>query len=55
MPLVHLDLARPRRPCRVSVPVGLLDDFLTQTEQQVPLGDERSDELVEAFIAKLLL
>jgi hypothetical protein len=52
--VVHLDLALPRRSCRVSVPAALLDDFLSQTEQRVPLGAERSAEELEAFIAKLL-
>jgi len=52
--LVYLDLARPRRACRVALPVSLLDSFLAETERRVPLGAERSDDMVEAFIEKLL-
>lgn len=52
--LVHLYLARPTRPCRVSVPAVLLEDFLAHTERRIPFGEERSDELLEAFIEKLL-
>ena len=52
--LVHLDLALPQRTCRVQVPGELLAKFLDHTEKQVPLGEERSDHDLEAFIAKLL-
>lgn len=51
---VWLELARAGRPCCVAVPVDLLDAFLDRTEEAVPVGEERSEELVDAFIARLL-
>ena len=52
--LVYLDLARSRGACQVSIPAALLEEFLTETERRVPIGAERSDELLEAFIEKLM-
>jgi len=52
--LIHLDLALSQRTCRVQVPGALLAQFLDHTEKQVPLGEERSADDLEAFIAKLL-
>ncbi len=51
---IELTLARAHRPCVVLVPVPTLDAFLGRTERAVPLGDERSDALVDALVERLL-
>jgi hypothetical protein len=51
---VRLELARPRRAARVSVPRDLLRDFLDRTEEVVPTGSERSDAAIDALLARLL-
>lgn len=53
-PMVTLTLARAQRPCVVVVPATVLDSFLRRTETSVPLGDERSDEMIESLIDRLL-
>lgn len=53
-PTVTLTLARTQRPCTVVVPAAVLDTFLRRTETSVPLGDERSDDMIESLIARLL-
>lgn len=51
---VELVLARAQRPCVVVVPGETLDGFLRRTEQVVPLGEERSDALVDLLVRRLL-
>ncbi|HEV7209262.1 MAG TPA: SsgA family sporulation/cell division regulator [Mycobacteriales bacterium] len=53
-PLIWLELARSGRPCCVGVPVGLLARFLDETEKVIPVGEERSEALVDEFINRLL-
>jgi hypothetical protein len=52
--VVHIELARRGRPYVLVVPGPLLADFINETERQVPVGEERSDELLEEFIDRLL-
>ncbi len=52
--LTWLELARSGRPCRVGVPAELLASFLDETELIVPVGEERSEALVDEFINRLL-
>jgi hypothetical protein len=52
--IVRIELARPGRPYVLAVPGALLADFVAETERRVPTGEERSDELLEEFIARLL-
>jgi hypothetical protein len=52
--VVHIELARRGRPYVLAVPGPLLADFITETERQVPVGEERSNELLEEFIDRLL-
>ena len=51
---VQLELARTGRDAVVSVPTDTLLAFLEQTEQAVPSGSERSEEAIDALLAKLL-
>jgi len=51
---VELSLARPGRDARVSVPRATVLAFLEQTEQTVPSGTERSEEAIDALLARLL-
>lgn len=52
---VHLELTRPgRRPYFLAVPGPLLADFVAETERRIPVGEERSDALLEDFIERLL-
>ena len=51
---VWLELERYGRPACVSAPRGLVEAFLDATEQQVPCGDERSDEALDALLTRLL-
>ena len=51
---VQLELARPGRVACVSVPRPTALDFLERTEAQVPSGSERSDEVIDALLARLL-
>jgi hypothetical protein len=51
---VWFELARPGRAACVSIPRQVARDFLDRTEQAVPAGDERSDEAIEALLARLL-
>lgn len=53
-PCVWLELARTGRPCCIAVPEELLAAFLDETEKTVPLGEERSEALVDEVIARLL-
>lgn len=52
--VVRIELARPGRPYVLAVPGALLADFVAETERRVPVGEERSDEVLEEFIARLL-
>jgi hypothetical protein len=51
---VQLELARTGRDAVVSVPTDTLLAFLEQTERAVPSGSERSEEAIDALLAKLL-
>ena len=51
---VWFELARPGRAACVSVPREVARSFLDRTEQAVPCGDERSDEAINALLARLL-
>ncbi len=51
---VQLELARPGRDATVSVPRGTVLAFLEQTEQLVPSGTERSEDAIDALLARLL-
>jgi hypothetical protein len=51
---VELELARPGRAACVSVPRQTALEFLERTEAEVPSGSERSDEAIDALLARLL-
>ena len=51
---VWVELARPGRAACVSVPRDAARDFLARTEESVPCGEERSDEAIDALLARLL-
>ena len=51
---VQLELARPGRDATVSVPRATVLDFLAQTERAVPSGTERSEDAIDALLARLL-
>ena len=51
---VQLELARPGRDATVSVPRDTVLAFLEQTEQAVPSGTERSEDAIDALLARLL-
>jgi hypothetical protein len=51
---VQLDLARPGRDATVSVPRETVLTFLEQTERAVPSGTERSEDAIDALLARLL-
>jgi len=51
---VELELARPGRAACVSLPRTTVLAFLERTERAVPSGTERSDEAIDALLARLL-
>lgn len=51
---VEMTLARSQRPCVVVVPNGTLDAFLHRTEDDVPIGEERSEALLDDLVGRLL-
>ena len=51
---VWFELSRPGRAACVSVPREVARRFLDRTEQAVPCGRERSDEAIDALLARLL-
>ena len=51
---VELELARPGRAACVSLPRTTVLEFLERTERAVPSGTERSDEAIDALLARLL-
>ncbi|MCW2778338.1 MAG: hypothetical protein JWN17_2063, partial [Frankiales bacterium] len=51
---VWFELDRLGRPACVSVPRETVRAFLAATEQEVASGDERSDDAVDALLARLL-
>jgi hypothetical protein len=51
---VWFELARPGRAACVSVPRAVARDFLDRTADVVPTGEERSDEAIDALLARLL-
>ena len=51
---VWFELERPGRAACVSVPQELVRDFLDRTELVIPAGEERSDEAIDALLARLL-
>ncbi len=51
---VWFELDRLGRPACVSVPRITVRAFLERTEQDVASGDERSDDAVDALLARLL-
>ena len=51
---VWLELERPGRAACVSVPRAVVRDFLGRTDSRVAQGDERSDDAIEALLARLL-
>ena len=52
---VRLDLSRDCGDCWVTVPGGVLRNFLDATEAVVPAGEERSEEAIDELIARLLV
>ena len=52
--VVWLELDRLGRPACLSVPRATVRAFLARTEQEVPSGEERSDDAVDALLARLL-
>ena len=52
---VRLDLSRDCGDCWVTVPAHVVRSFLDTTETLVPMGEERSDEALDALIARLLV
>ena len=51
---VWFELDRLGRPACVSVPRATVRAFLARTEQDVASGEERSDDAVDALLARLL-
>lgn len=51
---VWFELARPGRAACVSVPREVARAFLERTELQVPAGQERSGEAIDALLDRLL-
>lgn len=51
----RLDLSRDCGDCWVTVPAGVVRDFLASTEALVPSGEERGDEELDALLARLLV
>ncbi|MBK5306951.1 MAG: SsgA family sporulation/cell division regulator [Frankiaceae bacterium] len=51
---VWFELERPGRAACVSVPKELVLDFLDRTDAVIPAGEERSDETIDALLARLL-
>jgi hypothetical protein len=51
---VRLELARPGRDATVTVPRDTVRTFLEQTERAVPSGTERSEDAIDALLARLL-
>jgi hypothetical protein len=51
---VVLELETGARRYTVNVPADVVCDFLDETETVVPAGDEASDEVMDALIARLL-
>jgi hypothetical protein len=51
---IWLELERPGRAACVSVPRPVVREFLERTDAVVPHGGERSDEAIEALLARLL-
>jgi hypothetical protein len=51
---VRLELARPGRDATVTVPRDTVRAFLEQTERAVPSGTERSEDALDALLARLL-
>ena len=51
---VRLDLERPGRDATVSVPRDTVLAFLEDTERVVPSGTERSEDAIDALLARLL-
>jgi Streptomyces sporulation and cell division protein, SsgA len=51
---IWLELERPGRAASVSVPRPLVREFLDRTDEIVPTGEERSDDALDALLARLL-
>jgi len=51
---VQLALARAGRDAQVSVPRDTVLAFLDETERAVPCGSERSEQAIDALLARLL-
>ena len=51
---VWFELARPGRAASVSVSRELVRDFLRQTDEHVPSGEEQSAEAIDALLELLL-
>jgi hypothetical protein len=51
---VWFELERPGRAACVSVPRGLVADFLDRTEDVVATGQERSESAIDALLERLL-
>jgi hypothetical protein len=49
-----IDLTGPVGRCSVSVPSGVVREFLDATEREVPAGEERSDDAIDDLIEQLL-
>jgi hypothetical protein len=51
---IWFELLRPGREACVSAPRALVRDFLDRTAQVVPFGEERSEQAIDALLARLL-
>jgi len=51
---LRLELARPGRDASVCVPQDAVREFLARTEAAVPSGSERSEQAIDALLARLL-
>ena len=51
---VWFELERYGRPACVSAPRLRVQEFLDTTDRQVPCGEERSDDALDALLARLL-
>jgi Streptomyces sporulation and cell division protein, SsgA len=51
---VRFELRGGPRPCRVAVAKTVVSSFLDATESVVAAGEERSDDALDALIARLL-
>ena len=51
---IWFELDRPGRAASVSAPRPLVLEFLRRTDEVVPMGEERSNDAIEALLTRLL-